>query len=439
MKKNILLVTISFFVAHLSLAQTFVFTGEYNGRYYQRLDSVRVDNLSRSWTETLVCPDTVISFSSSGVCCVDCDEKITLQSYPNPFRGTTSVMLTMPESGDATLRVCDLSGRIVMEKNVFLSSGNNAFDVSIRKKGVHILLVRSGKGIASLKLMNTDRGTVNAIFYKHIGNPVFRRASQKVFQQGDTLRFVGYAIRNGLSLLSDTVLAMPVSNDSYTLTFTDTVVPEGALCGVFSVSPTKAVRFSKGNLQWSATGSGTGSTSHMVAYDSAWGENWSGEGTWRFARHQYDIVGDVNMNKITPYTSGWIDRYGWATSGFHDVRDTQNVFFQPYSYYNDIIEDTINHLVTAGNCLFYFATHASYNCYGFGPSLFMADNDLTGTSAYYDWGIFNAISNGGNMPQLWRTLDTSEWRYIFRYRPNAVYKFALGMIDTIRAGIILLP
>ena len=39
MKKNILLVTISFFVAHLSLAQTFVFTGEYNGRYYQRLDS----------------------------------------------------------------------------------------------------------------------------------------------------------------------------------------------------------------------------------------------------------------------------------------------------------------------------------------------------------------------------------------------------------------
>ena len=53
---------------------------------------------------------------------------------------------------------------------------------------------------------------------------------------------------------------------------------------LFSVSATKKVRFSKGNLQYK-----------------------NGEG-WRFAEHQYDYVGAWN-------TSNWVDLFGWGTWG----------------------------------------------------------------------------------------------------------------------------
>lgn len=64
---------------------------------------------------------------------------------------------------------------------------------------------------------------------------------------------------------------------------------EGALIGEFSVSATKKVRFSKGNLQYQAS-----------------------TNTWRFAENQWDFVGEPNFN-ISPNYDGWIDLFGWGT------------------------------------------------------------------------------------------------------------------------------
>ena len=153
----------------------------------------------------------------------------------------------------------------------------------------------------------------------------------------------------------------------------------GCLPGLFSVSDTTQVRFSQGNLQWSATGS------HATADSSA-------AGTWRFAKHQYDMIGNDNSNISESYT-GWIDLFGWATSGYHNSHDIYNRVYHPYSSTVRLISDV-------------------YNCFGYGPSTFRDDPNLTGTSANYDWGVYNAISNGGNRPGLWRTLSWYERDYL---------------------------
>ena len=66
-------------------------------------------------------------------------------------------------------------------------------------------------------------------------------------------------------------------------------IPIGALSGVFSVSETKRIKFSRGNLQYQAI-----------------------TGIWRFAENQYDIIGMDNENISSTY-SGWIDLFGWGT------------------------------------------------------------------------------------------------------------------------------
>ena len=158
---------------------------------------------------------------------------------------------------------------------------------------------------------------------------------------------------------------------------------DGALPGAFSVSPTLQVFFSQGNLQYRAI-------TH----------------TWRFAEHQYDYIGSANSNINSSY-SGWIDLFGWGTSGWNSGA----ACYQPWS------------------------TSTTTNDYYPGGSY---TNGLTGAYAEADWAYHNAIRNGGNVAHLWRTLTSAEWDYLFNTRTNASHKYGSGNINGV-GGMIILP
>ncbi|MBQ3673214.1 MAG: hypothetical protein II928_01930, partial [Paludibacteraceae bacterium] len=106
--------------------------------------------------------------------------------------------------------------------------------------------------------------------------------------------------------------------------------------------------------------------------------------TWQFAENQNDYIGDANAN-ISPTYEGWIDLFGWGT--------------------------------------------------GSNPTLATTNN--TDYAVFTDWGV-NAISNGGNEANLWRTLTKDEWVYLFYGRANAATLFGLGNVNGVN-GTILLP
>lgn len=164
---------------------------------------------------------------------------------------------------------------------------------------------------------------------------------------------------------------------------TKSAVPIGGIDGLFSVSESNQVYFSKGNLQYQASND-----------------------IWRFADNQYDYSGDDNSN-ISSTTDVWIDLFGWGTSGFvHGA-----VCYQPYSTDQD---------------------NAKYFAYG-GPAQNLYDK--TGTA---DWG-YRAISNGGNTYKKWRSLKNEEWSYLFNARnTKSGIRYAKATVNYI-SGIILLP
>lgn len=166
-------------------------------------------------------------------------------------------------------------------------------------------------------------------------------------------------------------------------TFSYNPPPTGAINGIFSVSSGKKVYFSRGNLQYRAS-----------------------DGRWRFAEHQYDYIGDANSNISSTY-SNYIDLFGWGTSGWNSGA----VCYQPWS------------------------TSTSYSDYYPGGSY---TNNLTGNCANADWGVYNAIYNGGNQAGQWRTLTKDEWEYVFQDRNNASSKYGHGKVNGV-CGMILLP
>ena len=196
--------------------------------------------------------------------------------------------------------------------------------------------------------------------------------------------------------VSDNGLAYGEEQSFTTLDNGGGTVPTGAINGLFSVSADQQVYFSQGNLQYQAS-----------------------TDTWKFAENQYDYVGSTNSNISSSY-SGWIDLFGWGTSGYHDANDPHNVNYQPWS--------------TSTSEVSY-----SYNGNGYGPSTNMTDPNLTGTSSNYDWGVYNPISNGGNQAGQWRTLTQAEWQYVFNTRSTTSgIRYAKANVNNVN-GVILLP
>jgi len=124
-------------------------------------------------------------------------------------------------------------------------------------------------------------------------------------------------------------------------------------------------------------------------------------GIWRFAENQYDYIGNANSHISQSY-SGWIDLFGWGTSGYNHGGNC----YQPWS--------------TSSNSNDYYA-YGAWN------------KNLSDENGTADWGC-NAITNGGNQENQWRTLSKSEWDYVlFDRNTTSGIRFAKA---TIREQII---
>jgi hypothetical protein len=176
-------------------------------------------------------------------------------------------------------------------------------------------------------------------------------------------------------------------NGSEALSVTANNLPEGTATGLFSVSSTKKVRFSKGNLQY--IGSAT------IPY-------------WKFADNQWDCfrqtTGQSNDN-----TSPDIDRdlFAWGTSGYNHGA----LYYQPYQ-----INGT-------NNCYYPYGNQTG-NLY-----------DQTGKA---DWG-YNAILNGGNEENIWHTPSSGDYSCLLIGRTTVSgSRFVLANVANTN-GLIIFP
>ena len=231
------------------------------------------------------------------------------------------------------------------------------------------------------------------------------------FQQGQSCTVTAIA-NNGYTFTNWTVngsVVSSIANYTFAVTgnrnlvanfITQPTVPIGAINGLFSVSATRQVYFSRGNLQYKAS-----------------------TNTWRFAEHQWDYVGtqtpDNNGNvggtvngsdnaNISSNYSGWIDLFGWGTSGWN----SGNTYYHPWD-----------------------SNNSDGSLYG-PPERYYG---LTGLYANADWGVYNSISNGSNTTNQWRTLTQSEWDYVFNSRnTTSGDRYAMAKVNNVN-GVILLP
>jgi len=226
-----------------------------------------------------------------------------------------------------------------------------------------------------------------------MGNPI-DQIDSITFGQLENTDSITLYLPHTIKVVHDTIIKY--------VTIHDTICPDqpkwkdGVLPGEFSISATKKVKFSQGNLWYNPS-----LDSHLCADGS------TQQGTWKFSENQYDTISfPANKSVINSTYNNWFDAFAWGTSGWSG--GVAN--YQPWS----ITTNYSNHYV--------------------GGSRY---NDLSGSYAYADWGVYNAISNGGDTPELWRTLSMDEWNYIIEERENADNLKTLAKVNGICGGILL--
>ena len=493
MKKVILLLTLLMTAFVSSTAQetvTLTFTANTQEGMYCPFDAVNVTNVTRGWTETLAYPDTILVLSFLDGIGEQNGMAFRLgEAYPNPFTDETNVSLEMPVAGDALIQVVRVDGTIVATSQNHFEAGLHSVKVRLSTPSMAFLVVTTAQGRQVARIVSEGNGGHDTIVVETLSvertptNQPMRSDATGEFQPGDMMRYTAILFDGPNVIYSNTITQQQFESQNETLYF-DLTLPEVITNEVTDITQTTAIgggeviatggiSVTERGICWSTshnpttidgyvnngTGMGTytvqmsdlfsdttyyvrayainhmgivygdevsfttqrscpiGAINGLFTINSIGGQVYFSQGNlqyigsasipyWKFADHQWDYLGTTTGQDSSDQN---VDRdlFGWGTSGYEHGA----VCYQPWS--------------TSGGWLDYWAYGSpEYNLF-----------ELTGVA---DWG-YNAISNGGNTINQWRTLKNEEWTYIFNYRgTESGIRYAKATVNGI-CGVVIFP
>ena len=293
MKKLLSIIATVLFVSTLcAQTVTLTFTAKDAANHYIQLNRVSITNLTKSWQETIYYPDTVLTMQNgTGIDDHSLEGGFALsQNNPNPFSGTTDVTLTVMEEGKVNLDIADVHGRIIETfRETSLQSGIHQFRISLSTAGTYVMTARQNGKTSSIKMICNGGSGSNTIDYLGMVQTitiVLKSSTNKPFNFGDQMEYVGYATINGTEAESQRITQTQGASQFFTLQFAETqvyykptvttntvsgITSNAATCGGNVTSDGGAAVTERG-VCWS--------TSHNPTISNAHTTNGSGMGTF---------------------------------------------------------------------------------------------------------------------------------------------------------------
>lgn len=367
------------------------------------MDSIQVKNTVSKESKMLYSPDNTITLQQNKqqgneeTCFVTTNNANFLQ-----LLGGNAVMVTLTRETLLRLTLYSIDGKALIHYYEKMNAGQHTFRIGANA-GVYVLVASTSTLSASVKLSVRENAPVGIGRIEEMAIPAILKSADDVitFDEGDEFEVTGY-YKTQTNVQSFII----TENKEVTFSFIEetplSIKENGAIKAAFSVGNDKKIYFSQGNLQYQAS-----------------------TNTWRFAENQWNFVGKCKSTQyypnqpqdtgnvfvdgvrcenenISPTYNGWIDLFGWGTSGWESGAKA----YQPYD------------------------TSTAKNDYYQGGAI--------GNSANIDWGVHNPISNGGNEAGLWRLPTIKEWEYLLVSRPNYSEKRGAATVNGVK-GLILLP
>jgi len=154
MKKILLLFLLIFSIA-FSNAQNYQisFTGSGASTI---VDSVKVENLSQCISLNIGGNDTLSLISTVGINDLGSIEDNSIKLYPNPSPGNCLIDFKLPTQSKTTIGLYDITGKIILKSEEFLSQGHHIYNLTGIKNGIYFLKIESDNYTCSAKLVSVN-------------------------------------------------------------------------------------------------------------------------------------------------------------------------------------------------------------------------------------------------------------------------------------------
>ena len=239
----------------LSAQTTLTFEGkDRTGQDYVRLSRVSIDNDDQLWHQNIYYPDTVLVLYANGTVGIETFHEtfLQMQNNPNPFDGTTDVVLSTPYDGDVTMEITDVNGHIVGTHCVRPQSGTHQFRITLSTPGTYVFTARQTGHTVSVKMVNMGNGGGKGIEYMgtvETGRAPSLQLTPKSgtrgdghypFRSWDRMRYTGYAMVDDTEIASETVEKRQIASEVIPLRF-DIARPEVETHAASNIAATSVV------------------------------------------------------------------------------------------------------------------------------------------------------------------------------------------------------
>ena len=204
------------------------FSGVTTEGRYCLLDSVKIENLTQNWEQTLDCSiDTTYELPVSQVptgidnVTVSKDGSGLLSVSQNLALGNTVISINPLDNGIVRMRVLDMVGHLVIEHAEYLAAGHHQYMLQLGTPQAYMISVVTNSEYASAKILNmTSSGkydlsritSLPGIFH----SPLHRRART---EGEDLMQYIGYTNQKGAAVSSEPITQYQSSSEHVVLYF----------------------------------------------------------------------------------------------------------------------------------------------------------------------------------------------------------------------------
>lgn len=380
---------------HGQTSITLNFTATQSG-VHASLDSIYVTNLTRGGDTMLYGNDTVllldhgIGISHAGIIP---SEGLTLHpAFPNPFSGMTTVRFFLAKQDIVDLRIYDLMGRVRARFSGSLQPGDHSFTLQSGQEELYFVSVKTPQIQKAQKLISVGRNSGACILEYSGWQPAttMQKLGKSAFtwQPGDSLRYFGFALMNGVaghSIIEDD----PANSTQYSF---DLMIGLPCLESPFvtDINGNIYMTVQIGTQCWmrenlKASSYNDGVPIPIVTGDNAWANQTSGARCW------YN-------NDSSAYAAAYGEMYNWyavnsgklCPTGWHVPTDAEWTTLTDFAGGTSVAGNKLKSTRTEP------APHPRWNSPNNGATNEFGFSALPGGYRDYYYGTFDNIGYGGH-------------------------------------------
>jgi uncharacterized protein (TIGR02145 family) len=193
------------------------------------LSTVKVQNLTTGVIVDVPVGDVLLLSITTGIPEVNNLRFSGLKVYPNPMTDKTTLEILPPLAGNASISVCDITGKVLTQYKGYVENYIQEFSLSGIKNGLHIITVQGNGYQFSEKLLSNGKstGTANIVkisnYIKAVAEkkPIMNSKGIKVYVNmnyttNDRLKYTAVS-GNNKTVMTD----IPTADKTVTFTFTE--------------------------------------------------------------------------------------------------------------------------------------------------------------------------------------------------------------------------